>query len=295
MTGNRTQATAVLSLLAGAMVWGLIWYPYRVLRDAGIDGILASTLTYAVAFVVGSLFFWPALRAWKCTRGDYEKLLWLAVSAGACNLGYVLATLHGEVVRVLLLFYLAPLWTVLLSALFLGERLDRLGAFIVGLASAGAVTILWHPGAGLPIPRDVADWLGLGAGFSFALFNVLSRYTGDVPIEVKSMVSFAGVVLVGTVLLWLGFGASSFPGGAGAWGLLGLIGLVLMVINLVVQYGLSHLAANRAIVIMLTEVGFAALSAWVLAGEAFGWQETLGGTMIMAASVFSAKMQTESS
>jgi drug/metabolite transporter (DMT)-like permease len=43
-------------------------------------------------------------------------LLLIALVAGGCNLGYVLATVHGEVMRVLLLFYLAPLWTVLLAA-----------------------------------------------------------------------------------------------------------------------------------------------------------------------------------
>ena len=289
---ESARVTSVLSLLAGALVWGLIWYPYRAMRDAGIDGVLASTLTYAVALGLGAVFFRRALRSWRWTRADSPKLLWLALSAGGCNLGYVLATLNGEVVRVLLLFYLAPLWTVLLSRVLLGERLNRFGAFVIALSLTGAGTILWHPRAGLPVPRDIADWLGLGAGFSFALFNVLSRYISDVSIEIKSMVSFAGVVLVGCFLVLVGLGSPAVSGDAVAWGLLFLVGAILVVINLVVQYGLSHLPANRAIVIMLTEVGIAALSAWLLAGEAFGWREVLGGAMIVAASVFSAKLET---
>ena len=47
--GNRR--TAVAALLSGALVWGLIWYPYRVLRDLGVDGIAATSLTYGVALV----------------------------------------------------------------------------------------------------------------------------------------------------------------------------------------------------------------------------------------------------
>jgi drug/metabolite transporter (DMT)-like permease len=62
---------------------------------------------------------------------------WIELAAGGCNLGYVLATLNGEVVRVLLLFYLAPLWTVLLSRLLLGERLNRFGVFVIALSLAG--------------------------------------------------------------------------------------------------------------------------------------------------------------
>ena len=82
----------------------MIWYPYRILRDAGIDGILSSTLTYALAFVFALLFFRRRLHV----RWSW-RLFCLALVAGACNLGYVLATLKGEIVRVLLLFYLAPL------------------------------------------------------------------------------------------------------------------------------------------------------------------------------------------
>lgn len=288
-----SRTTAVASLLAGALVWGVIWYPYRFLRDNGVDGVTASTLTYAVAFLLGAVLFRRVLRSWSCARSDAVRLVVLAVSAGGCNLGYVLATLHGEVVRVLLLFYLAPLWTVLLSRMILGERLNRIGALVIGLSLAGAATILWHPAAGWPLPRDVADWLGLGAGFSFALFNVYSRHARDVPVEVKSMVAFSGVVLVGAGIL--AFLAPSAPSlvSAPVWGLLVLLGLVLVIINVVVQYGLSNLPANRAIVIMLTEVGIAALSAWWLAGESFGWREALGGAMIIAASVFSARMEPE--
>ena len=43
--GRREKGTAVVSLLTGALVWGVIWYPYRELRDAGVGGIFATTLT----------------------------------------------------------------------------------------------------------------------------------------------------------------------------------------------------------------------------------------------------------
>lgn len=283
----REARVAVYALLTGALVWGLIWYPYRILRDAGIDGVLASILTYSVALILGLLFF-------RRSPGRFVpswSLFWLGLAAGACNLGYVLATLTGEVMRVLLLFYLAPLWTVLLSRVLLGERLNRFGFFVVSLSLLGALTMLWHPRIGLPVPQDNADWYGLGAGFSFALFNVLSRRAHGLTIETKSLAAFSGVVLLGLLLLAAGVGHSQIPTAPSAWMLVVVIGCVLMVANLVVQFGLSHVAANRAIVLMLSEVGFAALSSWLLAGETPGMREWLGGTMILAASFFSAKME----
>ncbi|EXI84995.1 MAG: carboxylate/amino acid/amine transporter [Candidatus Accumulibacter regalis] len=208
-SGAREQRLAIGALLGGALIWGVIWYPYRLLRDAGVDGIASSTLTYGVAFVLGRLVFRRSLLAWAPSW----TLLWLALAAAACNLGYVLATLSGEVVRVLLLFYLAPLWTVLLSRLLLGERLGRAGAGVVALSLLGAATMLWEPQAGLPAAPDHADWLGLIAGFSFALFNVLSRRAGHLSIESKAMAAFAGVAITGTLLLLVGVGSLRLPAG----------------------------------------------------------------------------------
>ena len=68
-----------------------------------------------------------------------------------------------------------------------------------------------------------------------------------------------------------------------------MVGVVLLVINVVVQYGLMHTAANRAIVILLSELVFAAASSWWLAGESMGWREWVGGGMIVAASLLAAR------
>lgn len=289
-TGIRQRRVAVAALLTGALVWGLIWYPYRILRDAGIDGIPATTLTYAVAFILAMIVWRPRLKG----RGQLANpwlMLFLALAAGGCNIGYVMATLTGEVMRVLLLFYLAPLWTVFLSRVLLGERLNRFGAFVVLLSLAGAATMLWRPETGWPLPRDTADWTGLGAGFCFALFNVLSRRARDVPLEQRVLVSFAGVVALGLLFAGTQLPATT-AAPASAWLLLLLTGGLLLAVNLAVQFGLANTPANQAIVIMLSEVGFAAISSWLLAGEMLGLQEWAGGAMIIAASLFTTKMES---
>ena len=114
---------AHFALLSGAIVWGLIWYPYRLLAQAGIDGVTSSILTYLVALSLGLLAFaWR--RAWRGVVPSWW-LVAIALAAGGCNIGYVLATLEGEVMRVLLLFYLSPPWTVLLAPPLLAGRLGR--------------------------------------------------------------------------------------------------------------------------------------------------------------------------
>jgi len=109
---SKQKVLSVSSLLSGAMVWGLMWYPYRILQGAGVSGELATLLTYAIALIFGLLATGPVWRELR-TAGWWGIALML--SSGWTNFGYVLAILDGEVMRVLLLFYLAPLWTVLFA------------------------------------------------------------------------------------------------------------------------------------------------------------------------------------
>jgi drug/metabolite transporter (DMT)-like permease len=285
---SKTNATAFLALFTGAIVWGLIWYPYRVLEQAGLSGVPATTLTYAVALLGGILAFRSHSRALRPSL----LLVLIGLAAGACNLSYVLGMLHGQVMRVLLLFYLAPLWTVALSRLILKERLDRVGAGVLLLSVSGAATMLWRPELGLPLPAVTAEWLGLASGFLFALGNVLARKAAHLPEEARVLSMFLGVTLIGGGLLVVE-GLPAMPASGALWPLMGLVallGLILLAVNLSAQYGFSHMPANRAAVILLFEPVVAAIASWLLAGEAMSAQEWLGGSLIACASLMSVRV-----
>ena len=290
MTAKKNNVMAVSCLLTGALVWGLIWFPYRALQEAGVGGALASLLTYFFALVPG-LFLFRGRRAQL--RTSPGLLAALAFAGGICNLGFVLAMIHGEVVRVMLLFYLAPLWTLVLSRLLLRERAGPAGHLVIALSFAGAVMMLWHPGGRWPLPSTGAEWLGLASGMSFAMVNVLSRKAAQVDEAVKAAAVWAGVVLVALPVAML----TERPVQALAtmdartWLLVGLIAITLFSINLVVQFGLSRTTANRAIVIMLAELVFAAASSYFLAYEQIGWRDWLGGAMLVAAALFSGRLE----
>lgn len=284
------QPAAYAALIAGATVWGLMWYPYRVLAGAGVDGVLGTVLTYAVAFVAGLVpFVWQ--RGWRRVEASWW-LVAIGLSAGGCNLGYVLGTLEGEVMRVLLLFYLSPLWTVLFSRLFLDERLGPAGAGVIALSLAGAAVMLWRPELGAPWPAARAEWIGLAAGALFALSNVLIRKTHHLPIDAKCLAVFLGAMVLGVVLMVAGVAPTPalLPVPGPGWAIVVVVGLVLLAINLIVQFGLTRTPANQAIVIFLFELVVAAISSWLLADERMGAQEWLGGAMIIAASLFSGRV-----
>lgn len=288
---TKQNVLPVAGVLSGALVWGLIWYPYRELQDAGISGPLTTLITYLFALAGGS-FVLP--RIWR-ERSRFNAWAWLLVfSAGWSNLGYVLGMLQGEVMRVLLLFYLAPVWTILLSWWMLGERLDRYGYLIVALSLGGAMTMLWRPEQGVPLPQDVSDWLGLSAGMGFALSNVVSRRAAHLSVEAKSFGLWLGTsALTLPFLLWQGGVAPQLSAIVPAsWLLLLMLGLVLCATSIVVQYGITHMPANRAVVLFLFELVVAAGSSYVLAGETMGLLEWAGAALIISASLLSGKLSS---
>ena len=287
---KRNSAAPILALLAGAALWGVIWYPYRRLALAGLDGVWSTIVTYGFALVLGSIVFrahLPSLRL-------MPALAWLMGAAiGFSNLGYVLGVLEGEVMRVLLLFYLAPLWTVPLARILLGERLDAWGAAVIALAMIGAATMLWRRDLGAPWPSSLSEWLGVASGLLFALGNVLVRKLEGMSDAAKSIVIWAGVTVAG--LLALPFAGSSFGAAAKVafveWTLVAGIGASLVAMSYVLQYGLSRLPANRAIVILLFELVVAAFAAYFLAGETLRVQDWIGGAFIVAACLASSRVK----
>ena len=284
-----TSLLAPLSLIVAASVWGLVWYPYRLLEQVGISGSVSSLLTY---FIGLPLLLVLASRTRLAEPGERGLLLALALSAGWANLAYVLAVIHGEVMRVLLLFYLAPLWTVLFARVLLKEKAGRTAYMVIGLSLGGAYVML-SGGGGLPLPTNAAEWLGLSAGIGFALSNVLTRRIRSAPLALRSLWVFAGVVAWS--LLHAVYEGNS-PGIVltlewHGWLLVAGIALLLLLATFTVQYGLAHTPANRAIVILLSELVVAALASRLLASEAMDLREWIGGAMIVAATLFSGRLE----
>lgn len=279
----------IAGVLSGAMVWGLIWYPYRILQDTGVSGPISTLITYVLAMLCGA-FMLPRVWRERSTFGWWALLL--VLSAGWANLGYVLGMLHGEVMRVLLLFYLAPVWTILFSYWLLGERLNRYGYLVIALSFGGAMVMLWDPDLGVPLPQNISEWLGLSAGIGFALSNVTSRRAAHLSVETKSFSLWLGTAgLTLPFLLWQGgtaeqVSAISFE----SWTLLVTIGLVLSATSFAVQYGVTHLSANRAVVLFQFELVIAAISSYFLANEVMGLRDWLGAALIISASLLSGKL-----
>lgn len=287
---DRHAVKSSLSILIGASVWGIAWFPYRVLAGWGLGGMSAAALVSCAAAILSLLAFRRQLRGMRAS--------WLFVAiglaAGVTNAGFVWGSVNGHVMRVLLLFYLTPIWTALFARMFLGERLSAGGLALIALALSGAGLMLWTPEVGLPLPGNAAEWSGLAGGMGFAVNNVLSRRAGqrfpDMDARLRTVVVYLGCTAVGVpcALLVDGPSVTIVPGAGGAvLALVAALAAVLVLSNSVVQYGLQRLPANRVSLLMLFEIVVAAVSSWWLATETLSWKEAAGGLCIVAAGALS--------
>jgi drug/metabolite transporter (DMT)-like permease len=279
---------AIFGLLFGAFCWGIIWYPYRIMADAGVSGVASSFYTYSIAILIAGIYF---MREWRGIFNLPLSIIWLSVVAGWTNLSYVLAVIDGEVMRVMLLFYLSPVWTLLLAHFWLKERTYLSGYIAIAVSLIGAFIMLYDPKLNsLPMPRNQAEWLALSAGMGFSLTNVITRKSSHLSLRAKSFAVWAGVA--GMSLCCLPFVQDSFPPpsyfSVANWLVMGLIALLLLAATLFVQYGVSKIEATRASVLFLFELVVAAIASYYLANEAMTIREWAGGALIIAAAVFAA-------
>jgi drug/metabolite transporter (DMT)-like permease len=283
---------AVLALMLNAFVWGTSWWPFRQLEARGLHPLWATVLIYALAVVII-----VALRPRAVGQLLRTPALWvLVLASGTTNAAFNWAVVIGDVVRVILLFYLMPLWAILLARWLLNEPLTRVAGLRVLLALAGAAIVLWPVGRSgwdaLPLPRSLPDWLGLLGGFAFALNNVMLRREARRPEEGRALAMFFGGATVAAVLAFTLVlqGRAAWPPPAAAPWLLGVLALAVLFLagNLALQYGAARLPANVTSVVMLTEVLFASASALLLGGGQLTLPLLAGGTLILLAALLSA-------
>jgi drug/metabolite transporter (DMT)-like permease len=288
------KALPYLALLLNALVWGTSWWPLRELQAEGLHPLWASAATY----VLGTIFVLsvkPRVWAEFCKH----RPLWvLAFAAGSTMVGFNWGVSIAEVIRVVLLFYLMPIWAVLLARLVLGEQITGKGLVRVAMAWLGAMLVLSPPGQlGFPMPQVLGEWLGLMGGVFFALNNIMLKQQSGRTGEARVFAMFVGGALVpagAALVLALLFGQADpvvpwplIPTGYGMAILLGFA-IFLLTANYALQLGASRLPANVTAVVMLSEVVFATLSAIWLTDETLTWQTGIGGGLIVLAAGLSA-------
>jgi drug/metabolite transporter (DMT)-like permease len=299
ITVRPGSAGPVFALLVNAFVWGVSWWPLRYLQAMGLHPLWATTIIYVLAVAVIATWRPASLRQFA-----RNPALWLIfVASGATNAMFNWSVSIGDVVRVVLLFYLMPLWALLLARFVLKEPLTPVAIVRVGLALVGAALVLaqgaptggelgtpeqWRGSGWLSLP----DVLAIFGGFAFAVNNVMLRREAAQPEEGRALAMFLG----GAAVAGLAAAALSARGAAGvqwpvpttAWVLPALgLAIAFMLSNLCLQYGAARMSATATAVVMPCEVLFAALTAVWWGSATLHFTVLAGGALILLATLAS--------
>lgn len=287
---KRTSTVAEkLAILCSTLLWGTLWIPLRELHEAGLGGASATTASLMLPLVLLLPF---ALGRWRRIFSAGWELGVLATCLALSFGLYAEGLVRGQVARVILLFYLTPVWSTLLGRLFLGEAITgrRVTTIILGVVG---MSVILAVGTEIALPSATGDWMGLAAGMLWGLSMVYVARTASRPLFDRLFVLF---IFLGPVFFLvtlvpggsgpIGFEARAFLDAA-SWVLAFAVIWMLPVVCLTI-FGASRLDPGRVSILLMLEIVVGLTTAGLLTNEPFGLRELMGAILIMSAGAIEA-------
>ncbi|MBK0398772.1 DMT family transporter [Limibaculum sp. M0105] len=292
MTGGH--ATALGLALFAAVMWGLWWVPIRMLEGAGLHGVWPG-----LAMAAGALpaFAIAAARGGRARavaggapvvppRSEQQRALAGAVACGLAVMLYASALAFTDVVRAVLLFYLAPAWSTAIECLFLGRRWSRRSALALGLGACGVMAILRlvPTGEGVGVVWNAGDSMALASGLAWSVGTALI-FTAPTPGSGRlSLAMGLGALCAGLAIAFSGDGAGAMPDLSvlvAALPLALVTGLVYLApVILGTMWSAQRLPPATLSFLLTAEIISGVGSSALFLDEPFGWPEMVGTVLV---------------
>jgi len=275
------------ALVATTLFWGLSFVATKV----ALESIPTFTLIFA-RFVLASLFFAAVMirhGAPALTPKDHVKLFLMAIFQPGT---YFLCETHGllytSAAKVSLIIATIPIAVVMLSALILKEKTNRLGIIGVFLSLIGiAILVIGDPDFSWSLGGSLkGDLIVFGAVLSAAFYIVSARDLGRrySSMEITGMQCFYGALFFSPAL-FLDFPTLSWAAISGR----SLIALLYLTIFATVtaffcyNFALSRIPAARAAIFINGIPVVTAIGAWIILGERLTSLQLSGGGLVLVA------------
>lgn len=278
----RSTLLPSLAVAGSGLFWGVWWLPLRHLEGAGLTGNWANVAVYALAALLTAPFAFVLRRR---VAAQLRALIIIGLISGVslCLWNYALIT--GNIVRVTLLFYLAPVWCTALSLIVFREpvRAVRLLTIVGGLAGAAVLVGIEKGGAS---PLSPPDGMALLSSLMFACMTVYVRKVGG-EVGGWEKTFFTTAIAAVTALI----AVTLVPEGptprlatvTAAFPALLLCMVWQVVLLALFMWGSAYLESGRVAIYLLLEVVGAVISASLLTDDPFGWREAIGCILIVGA------------
>lgn len=178
--------------MAGASIWGLFWIPLHYLEAQGLSALWSLVMIMAAA-LVPALFM--AVRAKELSDLRSPDTWITGFALGLASTLYFVALAYTDVIRVIFLFYLLPLWTTLAARIIHSQPI-RASRLLVMLIALCGLWLLLGGGTEVPIPESVGDWCAIVSGMCWGISLTLlqDRLTGGASSRALVTIGFALVL-----------------------------------------------------------------------------------------------------
>ncbi len=224
-------ATAKLLVVLLAFAWGFNW----IAAAWALVEVSPWSLRFAGAGIGAAILFAAALLTGhdlRVPRGEVRHVMvagFFNVAAFQVLSGF--AQLSGATSRAIIITYSMPIWTTMLSALVLGEKLTRIRIVAFCLCVAGLAILLW-PLFAIGFPPFV--FYSLGCALSWCIATVYIKWA---KVKIEPLANAAWQLLFGFV--FIAAGTFVFEGAPLLWPLTGKTMLAILYVGLF-GVGLAH-------------------------------------------------------
>jgi drug/metabolite transporter (DMT)-like permease len=307
---STNKYTAVLTLFLSSTGWGLTWLPAKALLDMG----LGSQHFIFFAFGGGALILLPFLWRQRAQWLPHSKYLFaIAIVGGFAYVSFQTAIARGDTVRVMILFYLLPIWSVLGGRFFLNESIDTRRILAMTLCIVGAaLTLNLNPRTAL-FTLDWIDLLAMLSGVAFVGNNLLFRASeadsakseadsekgkalsvksgvssvksAAIPLGSKVAAMYLGCALQIALSLLLFPTLDTLPHN-GAITLAIVYGAIwITLLTFATQWAVTQMEVSRSAIIIVMELVAAVISTALLTAHDLAFHEYIGGLLVLGAAL----------
>ena len=246
-TRSPAPATTGLAMVLGCYVlWGMFPLYLHQLAAANSLEIIGHRILWTLAtclIAVALMRRWGRLRAALTTPRLLRSLVVSGIIVTLNWLIYVYGVNSGRTADAALGYFINPLVTVALAALFLGERLRRIQLAALGLASLGVLVLV--------VAQGTLPWVSLGLAGTFGLYGLAKKRSGA-HVDALTGLTVESLAVAPLAVAYLGClaaqGQTVFQGPQGSPG----IGLLLLTAGPVTAVPLLLFAAGARRVALTT-------------------------------------------
>jgi len=159
-----------LLALGAYLLWGVLPFYMKAVAHLPLAEVIAHRIVWSVPIAAAVLVWAGRMADFKAAIRSPRTIAMAALTAALISVNwgiYVWAIAVDRTVETALGYYINPLVVVVVGAVLLGEKLDRLQIAAVALATV-AVTVLTIEGGKLP-------WVSLALAFSFAAYGFFRK------------------------------------------------------------------------------------------------------------------------